>query len=507
MDRKNTPKATKASTPERKLWDSHAKDLPKSPGGSEPRVLSNVVARANDGGVTLLYRNLASIVEELKQWTNNWPRRVNGQLFVPGDCDYRLLTNADQLFAWFYSMFEVRWITSEVADMTGMSPQTTPISSRQFYSHLAATTDPDYDSVENKPHEPALPNSFYHFASLPEPTGHALGEFGERLNADSPLDRDLLVAAAITPGWGGPPGTRPAFMLTSEYGPGSGKTETAELMCGMWGGALSINEAADWPTISKHIMNDRNVGRRCLLIDNIKKPFSHSGLESLITSPEIGGGVLYVGYRKRPNYFSVIMTANVPELSHDLTDRSVLVAMGPPRHGGEWKEWAVKFLATKKEAFVSDSIAVLTGPPVCKIDMELQDRWSPWINAVLTRFPNGNDMAAHIFEKRAAFDSEVKFAKNVAEVARNLAHQINKEDPDALQLNLDKRVLHDRMISAKHVHRNAKADSVNNRIRAALGMSPLRRCLSEPEEGGAWLWTGPDYKPPSAKGGGRGQAQ
>jgi len=160
MDQKDIQKATKASTPEQKRLDLQAKDLPISRGGIEPRVLSNVLARAADKGVTLLYRNLTSIVEELKLWTNNWPRRVNGQLFVPGQHDYRMLTSMDELFAWFYSQFEVRWSSSDAADLTSLSPQTTPISPRQFFAHLCATADPDYDSVENKPHEPRLPNSF-----------------------------------------------------------------------------------------------------------------------------------------------------------------------------------------------------------------------------------------------------------------------------------------------------------------------------------------------------------
>jgi hypothetical protein len=413
---------------------------------------------------------------------------VNGQLFVPED-GIRLLDSVDELFAWFYSRFEVRWASHDVADSTGLIPQATPISPRQFFSHLRATIQPDYDSVENQPHEPHLPNSFYYHDTLPKPTGNAIEEFREHLNADSPLDRDLLVAAAITPGWGGPPGTRPAFMLTSEYGPGSGKTETAELMCGLWGGALGIDETADWGTLSKHVMNDRNVGRRCLLIDNIKRPYSHSGLESLITSPEVGGSVLYVGYRKRPNYFTVFMTANVPELSHDLTDRSVLIAMGPPRHGGEWKKWQVEFSATRKEQFVADAIDFLQQPPACTIDDALQDRWSPWLNYVLARFPNGNDLAHHIHLRRGAFDAETGFAKEVANIIRSNVQQISRTNADHARVSVDKRVIHDRLVAAKQISRFANARSVDNRIRSALNLDPLA-CLAESEEEGYWIWTG-----------------
>jgi hypothetical protein len=409
---KNEPPCDPALPPEKQASGSSMRFDKKAPnkGISVGRAsFSNVQAVQVGEKRGLKHKAAISIFGDLHQLTDGWPNRVNGRLFVIrfGDDEpsIRMLDTVDSLFAWIYeNVPHPHWHKENFADVATKEP-VTPLSRREFFEYLKANAEPDYFSVERFPHEPRLPGTYYldeHF-EWPESDGGALADLRVHLNAETELDRDLLMAAAITPGWGGEPGCRPAFMLTSRHGRGVGKTETARLFAALWGGPVELNEREDWPTMAKAIMNDKDAGRRCILIDNIKRHLGSGGLESLITADEVSGHLMFVGYRKKPNFYVTYMTANTPRLSFDLIDRSVVIEIGPSRHDNDWKAWAVEFLRTRQSEFIRDCLEFLARPPRSKIPRHLLDRWSPWQKSILARFPNGAELAAHIANQRKEF--------------------------------------------------------------------------------------------------------
>src|SRR5262249_26103158 len=85
----------------------------------------------------------------------------------------------------------------------------------RFLAYLQQTAEA-YDSIEPAPHEPALPGAFYLHPPLEGGDGRALKELCARFCPASDADADLIEAMLMTPFWGGLPGQRPAFLVTSE---------------------------------------------------------------------------------------------------------------------------------------------------------------------------------------------------------------------------------------------------------------------------------------------------
>lgn len=372
-----------------------------SSAGAKLSNVGDLITRGRKRNDDLYYhRTLPSISTDLARMTKGWPRRVGGRLFRLDDDNPIFIDNTAALFAWLHAIADVHW-SSVPTYSPDVDSYFTPPAKSEFFAHLNATSTPNYDSIETLPHHPPLPNSFYIPSPLPTSTGDAWKEFRAHLNAETEGQKDLMMAALATPGWGGPPGCRPAFLFKSEYGYGVGKSSTAELICKVWNGAVDLNEKDSWETMSRALMNDKQIGRRTVMIDNLKTHLDISGLESLITASDASGHILFSGYHKRPNHFTVYLTSNTPLLSRDLIDRTVILDIGPrpgARHRA-WKQWAVDFLQDNRLHLIADILAHLARSPRHVLPDHM-DRWAPWQLGVLATFDEPNKLATLIAHSR-----------------------------------------------------------------------------------------------------------
>jgi hypothetical protein len=471
--------------------DTTAYALPDGRG----RFFSNVNVSYIDGTEAIFHRSLPDVAADLFTKLNHWPRRVGQRLFIVrrdrrGD-RLQFLSDPPEMFSWIQEHLDVRWFLDPCLN-TLRSQVCTPVGGDEL-RHYLCNNAPQYDAIESQPHHTPVPGSFYLRRPMPAPTGEAISALRSHLNAASELDRDLMIAAAVTPGWGGPPGCRPAFLLTSEHGYGVGKSETTRLLTSIWGGCVELNERDDWDKIQKMLMNDEAMGRRCIIIDNIKSPLSHSGLEALITAPEIGGHVLFTGYRKLPNYFTFFLTANTPQLSRDLTDRSVAMRLGPPRHDSDWKQWAISFLSTQRDQFISDAIAFLRQPDRCSLPLASLDRWAPWAQGVLAKFTNGAELLAYAQELRKGVDAEQRIANEVADIIRRIIVQHGYPNPEVTRVRITKSELADAILNHRILSPRLSSLQVELRLKTLRNLPPLAG-LSEADSQ-AWYWTGSQYYP------------
>ena len=75
-----------------------------------------------------------------------------------------------------------------------------------------------YRAIEIMPHSPKIEGHYY-ACQFPKPgDGKTLEKLLDRVSPATPIDRDFLCAAFVTPMWGGPCGARPAFVVTSDAG-------------------------------------------------------------------------------------------------------------------------------------------------------------------------------------------------------------------------------------------------------------------------------------------------
>ena len=93
---------------------------------------------------------LAAVRENLFDLTGGWPKRVGNVLFVEGiDHKPLYLDSATKLFAWIDDRCLVDWWNG-----------TDAISQERFYASLTMTAE-SYVAVEEFPHWPALPATYY----------------------------------------------------------------------------------------------------------------------------------------------------------------------------------------------------------------------------------------------------------------------------------------------------------------------------------------------------------
>ncbi len=155
----------------------------------------------------------SDIIRRIRDVTEDWPRSVAGTLFVDAPTTgvhYFDKQPVEGLFGWLGAQHPIHWMKN--------GP-----TKGEVFAELRRTAI-QYAGIELLPHEPLIEGTYYR-GKVPEPgAGFYLKWLVDRFCPETTIDRDLIKAAFITPFWGGPPGKRPIFTITSDAGRGVGKT-------------------------------------------------------------------------------------------------------------------------------------------------------------------------------------------------------------------------------------------------------------------------------------------
>lgn len=329
--------------------------------------------------------------------TENWPQQANGGLFVPGRRNsasgVSWLKKTASLFGWLANHCgSVSW--KKGGEM---------VTQEQVFEEVRRTAD-HYDAIELFPHEPPLAGHYYAYESVEPGDGTALAKLLERFEPETPIDRDLIQAAFMTPLWGGRGGARPCFVVTSDHGRGVGKTKVAEMVGRLYGGTMDFSAADKIKEMKERLLSDGALTKRVALLDNVKSlRFSWAELESLITAPDISGKRMYLGEAARPNTITWFITLNGACLSTDMAQRSIIIKLGVPTRAQTWEEETVRFIDENRWAIIADLVAALreeAHPP------RHVSRWAMWEKDILSRLPEPNDAQQLILERQKCYDVE-----------------------------------------------------------------------------------------------------
>lgn len=456
------------------------------------------------------YKPISQLGDEIKALTGGWPKIAGGILFVassfqdgeiPTGKSIRTFARAPELFSWLQEVAEFRW-SEKVCVKPGDKSPRTPATKDEVLSHLKERTADRFLGVSVLPHHPPMPGVFYMPVKLPASDGTALDELLEMLNPDSEVDRQLMLAALLTPGWGGPAGGRPAFIFTSTHGRGVGKTSTAEFFAEIWGGKISIGAKEPFDQVIKRLLGDDGLGKRVALIDNVKGKMSGAEIEGMITAKTIDGWRPYYGNYSRPNYMTVYLSANAPQFSQDLSQRSVLIQVGKHRHGESFIARAERFVAERRPAILADLYALLANEPTGQVSKANRDRFQAWQDGVLCRLQDPDRLARMIIDRRGGVDVDAEDAEDVAEAIRKYikAKGLNP-DRDTVRIGRDE--MRDLLIAAKVFDDGFGKRGVMTVLGGMLGDSgPLAQLKDNPgkhEGPRKWVW---NYRPEDPNTGG-----
>ena len=347
------------------------------------------------------------IVSDLLKRTDGWPKVCQGTLFFEDGGKVIQSPNVDHFFFRLQKMLGmVDWVSGSAY-----------VTKRELFQGLHNCVD-QFDAIETLPHVPSLPGVYYVGCSLTYGDGSTLEKLLDFFSvADQEIDRELLRAAFMSPLWGGPPGTRPAFFFTSKDGPGAGKTKTAEAIGYLFGGAISMEKTSSISEIKTRILSDKAQGKRIALLDNIQAANWRWGdFEALLSARAISGKVLYVGEGTRPNYLTYLLTGNGLSLGRDISERVVEIRMQKPDYfkHRNWVADLFTYIDQNRMAILADLAALLTADPQ---DMGNEaSRWSDWEVAVLSKCANPQKLFAEIQKRQSEADSDEDTSYNLHEV-------------------------------------------------------------------------------------------
>lgn len=462
----------------------------------------------DDGQVQtrLIYKPIEQLAREIKEAAHDWPRRVGGVLFasrdtpgvaLPGSRAVWMLDSADAMGAWLHSVANVRWGGEGRKGVTTVdgATQLTPATKREVFELLEGNAEPNYRAVAFLPHAPPYEGVYYVPCELPAPTGEALAEFVGRLNAETELDRVLMLAAILTPGWGGPHGARPAFIFASDHGQGSGKSATVQAITdGIWGGSIGVTEKEDWEQVVKRMLGDDGLSKRCVVMDNVVARVVNRTLEGLLTAQTVTGWRPHHGQFSRPNDLTYYITSNRPSMTRDLADRSIVIKIGRPRHESSFVDWASKFLADNRPQVIADIVARLSAEPVGELPKTLRDRWQAWQDGVLRRcvgtLAEAEAVAGLVQERRGEVDADSEQAERVAEVIREKVRRRGVE-PDDTSVSITRPEMLGWLVSSGVVPQGSSEKYAYRFLTNLLGSRGPLANLRPGRTGKArvWIWT------------------
>lgn len=371
----------------------------------------------------------------------------------------------------------------------------TPATKEETWFDLASCV-PQFSDSANLPHEPKIPNVYYHCPDLPKATGKALDAFLDKLNPDGDVDRTLLEAALLTPGWGGPPGARPAFLLESDHGQNAGKTSTAHAICNVWGepitGPKTRNECERFKS---RLLHPNTRTKRTVLVDNVKRFEDLEVLTELLTDQTVNDHQLFHGDASRPNRLSFFITANGPALSKDLAERVVVIKIGRPRPG-DFRSAIAPFAEGKRRLeLIADCLAKLRSGHVCTVPTANFGKWGAWSREVLQRVHGGDTASSEIIARRQVVDSESEAATEIeeaiADFLRNLRLNGKPIDPDQAKLGIPTAIIYDLL---RIIWQDARASdkSIRTDLDAIRKSGALHRLQPNPTKtyGRCFTWIG-----------------
>ena len=170
------------------------------------------------------------------------------------------------------------------------------MSREELLSSIKETVQ-KFDSIEYIPHYPMLKDVYYKVPDLPPPNDAVIDELLSFFSPETSEDRSLILAMFMTILWGGAPGQRAPFAITSKEGRGVGKStlaETAAKIIGQTPVQASTKDKAQ--ALITRLLSPGASQKRVVMFDNETASGSritNGEIAALLTLEEISGHKLY----------------------------------------------------------------------------------------------------------------------------------------------------------------------------------------------------------------------
>jgi hypothetical protein len=423
-------------------------------------------------------RTMVEIIDDINHRMGGWPRRIDNVLFVDDPehgIDWFDRRTTAGLFGWLRRHNKVQWTRG--GSFVGQA---------ELFAEIERTAQ-RYEAIEVQPHEPPIDGIYYRGAIPPVGDGQHLRKLLDRFRPETTIDRDLIQAAMMTAFWGGLPGCRPAFVVTSDDGRGVGKSKVPEVVGYLCGGFIDVSAGEDIETLKTRMLTPGARTKRIALLDNVKSlRLSWAELEAMITSPVISGKQMYVGEGQRPNLLTWFVTLNGVSMATDMAQRSVIIKVVKGKNDGPWWEETRQFIDQHRQQIIGDIIGALRGQSFPLAEFT---RWATWEQHVLSRLPEPGDAQRLILDRQGEANCELDEAEIIEE---HFAEQLRRldYDPQTAQVRIPVAV------AARWygwaVGEPTKTASVTRKLKQLADEGHLNRIAPDSTRtyGRAFIWTG-----------------
>lgn len=350
-----------------------------------------------------------------------------------------------------------------------------------------------FDSIEKLPHFPPIEGRYYLMDGIEPGDGEHLRELVSRFSPATTIDRDLIEALFVTPGCGLPPGSRPAFLITSDAGRGSGKTTLAKMVELLWGGKVDVTAREPIDTLKQRLLSPEALSKRIAILDNLKSNrFSNADFEGLITSTTINGKRLYHGDASRPNDLTWIITGNGLSLSTDIAQRAVFIEIEKPKYSGDWESRLVDFITEKQIEILSDIAAFFQRE---RFPLDRYSRWAKWEREVLERLPEPSEAQAVVRERQQVSDVENEETEEIRHAILERFAEVAEIDVQKDKIFISSKLMRE-IVSSVTGDRGLSVIACSRNIRQKIDAGEIAelshgRVGSKSKRG--FFWTGEDY--------------
>ena len=319
--------------------------------------------------------------------SGKWPARIQAPgareplLFVDNASgSWRWLQKTDQFQAWLQELADLRFNAKQDFCQTNYTR-----CGDLFHSVGAGGDVAEYVGVSTRPHEPLMPGHYYRWRP---PAGYVPD--GKKLagllaffpNAKDPVSRAVMAAALLCPGWGGPYGKKPAFVIEAPDR-GCGKSTFAKAIGRIWGGMVQLEVGQrNEDRWLERLLAPSALQKQVVLLDNVKGTLSNSTLEAMISDDWLNGHRLYSGDSSRPNLCTWLITGNGMRLSRDMAQRSFFVDLTLPAYCSDWDKNFMHYVVDNADFMVADAIHILQTARALTT-LGLNDRFSLFCGDVL----------------------------------------------------------------------------------------------------------------------------
>ena len=433
---------------------------------------------------------LNRILDELWLLTDDWPRRAGSSLFVDDPqhgirwFDRRGVAG---LFGWLREFADVKWRRGDNF-----------CSTTELFASLEQTATM-YQAIELLPHEPPIQGIYYRAPTIKldgsvsaTGDGACIRKFLSFFKPETTVDHDLLMATLMTEFWGGPAGSRPAIVFSSEAGRGVGKSAAADIFAEVAGGAIAAGANEDIAVLKQRLLSPIGRTKRVALLDNVKSlRFSWAELEGMITASVISGKEMYIGEGQRPNTMLWLITLNGASMSTDMAQWSVIIHLARGDNDGTWLEDTRKFVIENREALIADIIAALRAErrPLAKYS-----RWASWEADVLTRLPNPEEAQRLILARQGTANCELDEIEIVEQFFADKLRGLQLR-PATVQVRIPTRIAAQWYSEA--VGERVKTINVSRKLSQAAAEGQSARLAKDNSRtyGRCFIWTGAEADP------------